>query len=64
MVEEEISIKSGSYGTTENFSYLVVKVFVLKLFPIDTLPTSSILVGKVTALDHEVLDDCQKKSGS
>lgn len=41
--------------------YLVVEVFILKLLPVDALTPGAILVGEVTSLDHETLDDCQNK---
>lgn len=37
-----------------------MEVFILKLLPIDALSTGAIMVGKVTALDHKLLDDCQE----
>lgn len=37
--------------------YLVVKVFILKLVPIDALSSGSILIRKVSTLDHKFLDD-------
>lgn len=41
--------------------YLVVKVFILKLLPVDALSTGAIVVGEVSSLDHEFLDDWQKQ---
>lgn len=38
-----------------------MEVFILKLLPVDALTTSSIVVGEVTSLDHELFDDCQKQ---
>lgn len=37
--------------------YLVVKVFILKLVPIDALSSGSILIRKISTLDHKFLDD-------
>lgn len=37
--------------------YLVIEVLIFKLLPIDALSSSAILVGEITSLDHELLDD-------
>lgn len=37
-----------------------MEVFILKLLSINALSTSAIMIRKVTPLDHELLDDCQK----
>ena len=39
------------------YPHLVVEVFILKLFSIDALSASAVLVGEVSSLDHELLDD-------
>lgn len=38
-----------------------MEVFIFKLLSVDALTTSAIVVGEVTSLDHELLDDCQKQ---
>lgn len=41
--------------------HLVVEVFILKLLSVDALAPGAIMVGEVTSLDHERLDNCQKQ---
>lgn len=39
-----------------------MEVFILKLLPVDALTPGAIMVGEVTSLNHELLDDCQKNN--
>jgi len=34
----------------------LLKVFILELFPVNTLPACAVALGEVAALDHEALD--------
>lgn len=37
-----------------------MEVFILKFLSVDALAPSAVVIGKVTPLNHELLDDCQK----
>ena len=39
-----------------------MEVFILKLLPVDALTSGAIMVGEVTSLNHELLDDWQKNN--
>ena len=41
-----------------------MEVFILKLLPVDALAPGAIMVGEVSSLNHELLDNCQKQMNS
>lgn len=57
-------LASVSHGQEVGLVVSVEEVLVSKLFAVDGLATSAVVVGEVTSLDHEVRDDSVEDSSS